>query len=113
LKSNSKLPTDPKQLGVYRVMLGKLGFPEPAKGVYWWARSGELGPEMSLTRYTEAPLAWEFQGLRDMRNAGFFTANTKSITCSFCGSKPYCWAQEGDLADQVPRPWEAPPVTLN
>lgn len=112
LKSNSKLPSDPKQLGVYRVLLGKLGFPKPAKGVYWWARSGELGPLHDLTEYEEPALAWEFRGLRALRNEGFFTANTKSTTCSYCPVKPYCYAQGGDLADQVPRPWEAPRVEI-
>lgn len=106
--TNGKLPTERKQLGVYRVLLGKMGFPPPKKGIYWWARSGELGPPLTISDFTEPELAWEFSGLQDLRNSGFLRANTKSVTCSYCGVKPYCRAQDGDLAHLIPKPWETP-----
>lgn len=112
LKSNSRIPNNPQQLGLYSVMLELMGFPRALKGRYWWARSGELGPELDLSSFSYKGFAWEFTGTKAMRDAGFFKANTQSITCSFCGERPYCRAQNGHSAHLIPPAWETDPPQL-
>lgn len=105
-KTNSRIPTDPQQLGLYSVMLEIMGFPKPAWGVYWWARSGDIGVKHDLTSFTHEGLAWQFAGTKAMRDAGFLKANTQSITCSFCSVKSYCRAQNGSESWRIPPAWE-------
>lgn len=106
IKTNSRIPTDPQQLGLYAVMLQHLGFPKPAWGTYWWARSGEPGVMHDLEPFNYEGMAWEFTGIKAMRDAGFLKANTQSITCSFCAAKRFCRAQGGELSHLIPPAWE-------
>ena len=114
IKTNSKLPDVSRQLGLYRLLLEEMGFPPPAKGYAWWARSGELGPETDLTvpDLSEARMVYDLRTLRDRRNNGDFQPNTQSISCSYCGVKPFCYARDGERSNEATRPWEVSRIEI-
>lgn len=106
LKTNSREPSDPEQLGLYAAMLEARGMPRPRWGAFWMARTGQLGKVHDLSRYTARYFGWKFGTLKRQRDAGELIANTHSAFCSSCPVRDYCYAVGGRKADQVPKPWE-------
>lgn len=98
LKAGRTTPTDPLQLATYAWGLPNL-WPRPVTGSYFMARDGMLVGDYDLTD-SLGMLQYEFGGAWNAINAGYFPAKT-GFMCNYCSVKDFCWAKDGDMADQV------------
>lgn len=98
LKFGRTTPTDPLQLATYSWGLPN-GWPRPATGSYMMGRDGILVGDYDLTD-SLGMLQYEFGGAWKAIASGYFPAR-QSFMCGYCSVKDFCWAKDGDMADQV------------
>lgn len=101
IKSGSRAPADVRQLGLYRVAVGRLFGVIPEWGDYYMARTGELTSPDPLTAWSEEYLAEQFVRLEKAIESRLFIA-APGQNCVTCGVKRFCRAVGGDLAHEVP-----------
>lgn len=105
IKTGSRPIKTTVQLGDYKVGL-EYTYGEPVKyGTHWMARSGEHGQLAILDAYTQDRMQFEYETFQYERDKGLFVANPGDA-CGLCSAQPWCYAQSGEFADQVRRPWE-------
>lgn len=112
LKTSSRLPSSPEQLGLYSVLLEEHGFPRPLLGAYWMARTGELSDPYDLTRYNRDYFEYKYNAVKVQRDDGVLLPNPDSGFCKSCAVQEFCWAKGGAKADLIPRPWELGPLPI-
>jgi hypothetical protein len=107
-------PKNKEQLGLYSSLVEIRGLPRPKWGIFWLAKACLKKPVKApyytmhdLDLYDLDFFEWKYGGIKRQRDDGFFYANTQFQYCQGCEVQDYCYAVEGDKADQVPKPWKA------
>jgi len=96
LKTSQRLPSNPLQLGFYKIGLEKQ-FGVPVNyGNYYMARQGGTGELIDLTGYTEEKISYMIKLFDKARQAGIFIPNTNSCN-TFCGFTDVCEFYPGKL----------------
>lgn len=101
IKTGSRIPTYPEQLGLYRVA-AMARFGEPINwGYYWDARKGTHGNPIDLTMWTPEVFAQMYeQAIRGIE-AGAFLPNPQNGCQSWCGVSAHCFAVGGEKAAEA------------
>lgn len=103
IKSGSTVTVD-EQVGLYRVALEQ-AFGVVAKfGAFWSAREGTMGELFHLNEHDAARAAYRYGTAKAIRDRGLFVANPGRL-CGSCGVRAWCYAVNGELANEVRRPW--------
>lgn len=90
LKTGSKLPSSPRQLGVYSIAIEEtLGIPRPLYGDFYMAKNTDVTKPYDLSRYTRERVGKWFEDLDSMISEGRFIPNPGDI-CRVCGVARFC-----------------------
>lgn len=89
LKTGTKLPEDPMQLGLYAQAANRLYGLDITAGDYWMAKSGTATTEYDLSAYTEDFFAAEFANADRIIREGLFTTRPGDH-CRVCDVRPSC-----------------------
>jgi hypothetical protein len=101
LKSGSREPVSPIQLGIYRALLeANLGI-VPERGYYWMARNGRASQFHDLTVYTPQTLASWVQGFSLAVANDVFIPHPSNL-CGTCGVNQSCYVFGGSDASHFP-----------
>lgn len=111
-KTSAQEPSSDEQLGLYKVLLEKMGLPPVRWGVYYVARKGQTGSLRDLSHYNERYFEYKYSSVWKRRNAGDFIPNPASPFCHDCPVKSHCWAKAGRDSALIPRPWDAAKPTI-
>lgn len=102
LKTGSRKPETPLQLGVYAAAVQyHYNTPVPL-GAAFMNRRGDLSEAWDLTRYTPEYVGKMFEQTRRGIEAGFFPAKP-GRSCGMCDVSTACYANGGPLAQQFDR----------
>lgn len=89
LKTSKTTPTNPLQLGFYKVGLQKQFGIDIKWGSYWMARKFGISPMVDLSIYTEEKLEYFVENFDKARKSGIFLPNTNN--CQYkCGLTAHC-----------------------
>jgi hypothetical protein len=89
LKTSKTTPTNPLQLGFYKVGLQKQFGIDIKWGSYWMARKFGISPMVDLSIYTEEKLEYFVENFDKARRSGIFLPNTNN--CQYkCGLTAHC-----------------------
>jgi hypothetical protein len=89
LKTSKTTPTNPLQLGFYKVGLQKQFGINIKWGSYWMARKFGISPMVDLSIYTEEKLEYFVENFDKARKSGIFLPNTNN--CQYkCGLTAHC-----------------------
>ena len=100
LKTGSKRPDWPFQLGVYRWAVHELFGVLPTWGDYYMAKDGKPDPPVDLRPFTRARLERWFRDMDRAVRTGLFLPNPGD-QCRTCGVAAFCSAR-GSRADEYP-----------
>ncbi|GIJ38479.1 hypothetical protein Vwe01_18040 [Micromonospora andamanensis] len=102
LKTGSKLPDWPLQLGVYRIAVEELFGFLPRWGDFYMAKNNAPEKPVDLSRFTREWVTRQFHMLEDGIQAGAFLPNPGD-SCRTCGVAEFCTAL-GNRASEYPHP---------
>jgi hypothetical protein len=89
LKTSKTTPTNPLQLGFYKVGLQKQFGIDIKWGSYWMARKFGISSMVDLSVYTEEKLEYFVENFDKARKSGIFLPNTNN--CQYkCGLTAHC-----------------------
>ena len=89
LKTSKTTPTNPLQLGFYKVGLQKQFGIDIKWGSYWMARKFGISTMVDLSIYTEEKLEYFVENFDKARKSGIFLPNTNN--CQYkCGLTAHC-----------------------
>jgi len=89
LKTSKTTPTNPLQLGFYKVGLQKQFGIDIKWGSYWMARKFGISSMVDLSIYTEEKLEYFVENFDKARKSGIFLPNTNN--CQYkCGLTAHC-----------------------
>lgn len=100
IKTGSRMPTYPEQLGLYACGLELTFGPEarPDWGYYWDANKGTHTQPLALGQFTVDVMGKLYQQAIDGHNAGVFLPNPQNNCGNWCGVADYCYAVGGSKA---------------
>jgi CRISPR/Cas system-associated exonuclease Cas4 (RecB family) len=99
LKTGSREPDNPLQLGFYRVLVLKTLGVEVNTGYYWMARKGGLSQPHDLTRFDEHLIGSMLRQFEKAVREEVFIPHLSS-SCNTCGVNRACYAFGGAEAQQ-------------
>lgn len=99
LKTGSREPDNPLQLGFYKVLVEKCIGVEVNTGYYWMSRKGGLGAPHDLTRFNEHLIGSMLQQFETAVNNEVFIPHLSS-SCNTCGVNRACYAFGGAESQQ-------------
>ena len=104
IKSNARVPDEPKQLGLYGVMATPW-FGEPVRlGAYWMARTGASTELKDLSVFTPERFAYEFAAGQRIIDERAFVPKVSSL-CKGCGVRESCYAFSATREALELAPW--------
>lgn len=89
IKTGTKLPSSPRQLGVYRVAMQKTLGLDALYGDFYMSKNNDVTSPADLSRYTEERVTAWFTDLDAMVDQGRFIPNPGDI-CRVCGVARFC-----------------------
>lgn len=117
LKSGANKPATSDQLVDYSVGLDEQFGIHANWGTFVDLRTGQHSQLVPTRRGNLEDMTYVYGGFKAARNDGFFLPNRGGggfgrSQCTYCPVKDFCYAAGGACRDQVPRPWEAPPLVI-
>lgn len=97
LKTGSREPDNPLQLGFYKVLVQKCLGVEVNTGYYWMSRKGGLGQAHDLTRFNEHLIGSMLKQFEKAIESEVFIPHLTSM-CGTCGVRRGCYAAGGEEA---------------
>ena len=99
LKTGSRMPTDPKQIGQYSLQLEEIFGVPVSWGAYYNARAGFLQEPVDLTGYTRELFTEKYTELDRKVTAGEFEPTITNL-CKTCGVRKWCVYQGGSEPEE-------------
>lgn len=104
LKTGSRTPPSPEQLGDYATGMEQVLGRRPKYGTFWMARTGGTTTVEELDGHTREAVDHRYSLARKGMEAGVFVAHPSNM-CGSCGVRDACYAVAGkDAADYAPFP---------
>lgn len=117
IKSGANKPATSDQLVDYSVGIHEQFGIKAAWGTFVDLRTGQHSQLVPTGRGNLEDMTYVYGGFKAARNDGFFLPNRGGggfgrSQCTYCPVRDFCYAAGGAQRDQVPRPWEAPPLVI-
>lgn len=117
LKSGANKPATSDQLVDYSVGLDEQYGIHADWGTFVDLRNGQHSQLVPTRRGNLEDMTYVYGGFKAARDDGFFLPNRGGggfgrSQCTYCPVRDYCYAAGGSRRDEVPRPWEAPPLVV-
>jgi hypothetical protein len=104
IKTGSREPESPEQLGTYNVALEETYGVAPDFGAYWLSRTGGTSAFYDMRMYPRERVEFTYKTVRAQQEQGMFLPK-QSALCNGCSVRDYCLAVNGSKSDTVPTPW--------
>lgn len=104
LKSGRE-PDSQEQLGGYKVGLEDQFGVTATWGAYWMSRTGSTSQFEDMRMWPRERVEYTYKVVRAQQERAEFLPK-KSMMCSGCSVRDYCFAVNGAQSDTIPVPWE-------